>query len=271
MIKKSIPSVTFDSNTLNSVLYPEFSQRENKGEAEIVRNYIISGQLRGFFCETLVTLEGITKRDRPSTMGSAHINVKTHQTNDQNIGIKIGIEFTQALINIKHMNRINDALSLRILPLSTGKEMGNFHLDDEIYPLYKPNGGITELVRCMDKVHELSRNLGCKGVGKAAAIELGVKLTQKYRSGEDELFHRGLGHAKTKSEREDVAKAVAEWADGDSIAAHYGFGMDLFCSEDFGKSSKKASVLDEDHRRWLKSDFDIDFVTLIDLARMLTE
>lgn len=49
MIKKSIPTVTFDSNTLNSVLYPEFSQRENKGEAEIVRNSIISGQLRGFF------------------------------------------------------------------------------------------------------------------------------------------------------------------------------------------------------------------------------
>lgn len=271
MIKNSIPRVTFDSNTLNSVLYPEFSQRENKGEAEIVRNSIIYGNLQGFFSETLITLEGITKRDRPSTMGSAHINVKTHQTNDQNIGIRIGLEFARSPISIKHTKRINDALSLRILPLSSGKEMGNFHLDDKIYPLYKPDGGVAELSHCMDKVHNLSRNLGCKGVGKAVAIELGVKLTEKYGGGKDELFHRGLGRAKTKSEREDVAKAVAEWADGDSIAAHYGFGMDLFCSEDFGKSSKKASVLDEDHRRWLKSDFDIDFVTLIDLARILTE
>ncbi|WP_025840995.1 hypothetical protein [Asaia platycodi] len=169
------------------------------------------------------------------------------------------------------MNRINDALSLQILPLSTGMEMGNFHLDDKIYPLYKQDGGIMESVRCMDKVHELSRGLGCKGVGKAAAIKLGLKLTQKYGIGKDELFYRGLGRAKTKAKRKSVANVVAEWADGDSIAAHYGFGMDLFCSEDFGRSSKKASVLDENHRCWLKSDFDIGFVTLNDLARMLTE
>ncbi|WP_240471315.1 hypothetical protein [Komagataeibacter rhaeticus] len=271
MIKNSILNVTFDTNTLNSVLYPESSQRENNGEAEIVRSSIISGRLRGFFCETLITLEGITKCDRPSVMGSTHIDIKTHQTDSQNVGIRIGIGFTPPTININHMSRINDALSLKILPLSTGMEMGNFHSDGKIYPLYRPDGGITELVRCMDKVHELSKNLGCKGVGKAAAIELGVKLTKKYGSGKDELFHRGLGRAETKAERDSVAKVVAEWADGDSIAAHYGFGMDLFCSEDFGRSSKKASVLDEDHRRWLKSDFDIGFVTLIDLARMLTE
>jgi len=108
-------------------------------------------------------------------------------------------------------------------------------------------------------------------VGKAAAIKLGLELTKKYGNGKDELFHRGLGRAKTSSERRSVASVVAEWADGDSIAAHYGFGMDLFCSEDFGLSSKKASVLDVNHRRWLKSDFDIGFVTLNDLARMLTE
>lgn len=80
MIRNLIPIVTFDTNTLNSVLYPESSQRENNSEAEIVRSFIISGRLRGFFCETLITFEGITRRDRPSAIGSTHINAKTYQT-----------------------------------------------------------------------------------------------------------------------------------------------------------------------------------------------
>ncbi|TCS32808.1 hypothetical protein EDC15_11032 [Acetobacter aceti NBRC 14818] len=150
-------------------------------------------------------------------------------------------------------------------------EMGNFHLDPKIYSLYEPDGGIAELARCMDRVHELAKVLRCKGVGKAAAIALDEELTDKYGNDEEELFHKGLGRAKTNSEKKHVAKAIAEWADGDSITSHYGFGMNLFCSEDFGKSYQKPSVLDEEHRKWLESDFGIKFVTLFELARMLTE
>ncbi|MBB2154793.1 hypothetical protein HLH33_00465 [Gluconacetobacter diazotrophicus] len=133
----------------------------------------------------------------------------------------------------------------------------------------------------MDEVHRLSACLRCKGVGKEAAIRLGKKLSDKYRTDAEkydkngnykqELFHKGLGRAETKSEVRQVSKVVAEWADGDSVAAHYGFGIDLFCTEDFGRSSDEPSVLDEMHRLWLKSDFGINFVTLCDLAQMLTK
>ena len=59
---------------------------------------------------------------------------------------------------------------------------------------------------------------------------------------------------------------VREWADGDSIAAHYGFGIDLFCTADCGKNARGPSVLDSDNRKWLREEFGIQFVTLDEIA-----
>jgi hypothetical protein len=41
------------------------------------------------------------------------------------------------------------------------------------------------------------------------------------------------------------------------VAAHYGFGIDQFCSEDFRKSASGRSVLDCDNRKWLSEEFGI--------------
>jgi hypothetical protein len=62
-----------------------------------------------------------------------------------------------------------------------------------------------------------------------------------------------------------VKRAVAEWADGDSVAAHYGFGIQLFCTDDVG-SRKPKSVLAADNRKWLSEKYGIEFVTLKQLA-----
>jgi hypothetical protein len=70
-----------------------------------------------------------------------------------------------------------------------------------------------------------------------------------------------------KLERKRVAATVREWADGESIAAHYGFGMQLFCSDDYGQGSPRYSVLDPENRQWLSTTFGIEFITLTDLAR----
>jgi hypothetical protein len=79
-----------------------------------------------------------------------------------------------------------------------------------------------------------------------------------------------LGCPQDSTEQKKINRAVAEWADGDSVAAHYGYGIDLFCSEDFGKNASPASVFDDDSRAWLTEVFGIRFVTLGQLADMVT-
>jgi hypothetical protein len=104
-----------------------------------------------------------------------------------------------------------------------------------------------------------ARGLGCAQAKKIAG-EIQAEV------GGYDPFISYLGKPRTPAEREKINRAIAEWADGDSIAAHYGYNIDLFCTEDFGKGASTASVLDDANRKWLSEMFGIRFATLAELA-----
>ena len=68
--------VTFDTNALCDVIAPETSQRGARGIAsgKKVQGEIEAGHVQGFFCETLVTLEGIKNADRSTVFGSTAVD-----------------------------------------------------------------------------------------------------------------------------------------------------------------------------------------------------
>ena len=70
-------------------------------------------------------------------------------------------------------------------------------------------------------------------------------------------------------EENAVKRAVAEWADGDSVAAHIGYGIDFFCTEDSGKSAGANSIFNVENRAWLNQHFDVKIITLSELAKMV--
>ncbi len=62
--------VTFDTNTLDKVARPErFPKDPQQAEFVKVHNAILAGKLKGYFSETIVTLEGIENKDRVSVLG----------------------------------------------------------------------------------------------------------------------------------------------------------------------------------------------------------
>ena len=71
-------------------------------------------------------------------------------------------------------------------------------------------------------------------------------------------------------EERAVERAFSEWADGDSIAAHIAYGLDIFCSDDVGKSNPTNSVLDPNHRAWLTQIYGVQFMAFEDLAGSLS-
>lgn len=78
-----------------------------------------------------------------------------------------------------------------------------------------------------------------RGLGQAAALEIGLEFSKRRDNlAEPELWLQGLGRALGKTERKKVVKATREWADGDSVGAHYGFGIELFCTEEEGRSGR---------------------------------
>jgi hypothetical protein len=118
-----------------------------------------------------------------------------------------------------------------------------------------------ELLERMDKVNDMATAIAVRGLGYAKAVELGRKFADCDNASNPELWFKGL----LRASRRQVKLAINEWADGDSVAAHYGHGIAFFCSEDFGRNSPGASVLDSDNRKWLSDTYGIRFVTLADL------
>src|SRR5260370_27485681 len=66
--------VTFDTNTLDRAVRPErFPKDPRQPDYLKVRDALRSETLKGFFCETLVIIEGIQKKNRVATLGSTEI------------------------------------------------------------------------------------------------------------------------------------------------------------------------------------------------------
>ena len=81
-------------------------------------------------------------------------------------------------------------------------------------------------------------------------------------------WFKALGAAPDIHETREVARAIAEWSDGDSIAAHYGYGNDIFCTGDKARPGR-PSILDAANRAWLMTEFGVRFCTIRELASLL--
>jgi hypothetical protein len=266
-LRDSAPlTVTFDTNTLDAVVSPDTAQRGTGSCGTIVQDAIRAGRIRGFFSETVFTLEGITNADRPDVLGKTGIAFRSSSSGPNQITSEIAVRHFRKPLDPRAFDRIQRALTLGMQPLRTAARFGGYRSPNKDYATYEPDGGISELVCCMEEVNALTTEIMRRGLGTAAAIKLGLQFSERDGVTGLEFFQQGLGRAKDKRERKRVAAVVREWADGESIAAHYGFGMQLFCSEDSGRSTPSRSVLDTENRQWLSTTFGIQFITLAELA-----
>jgi len=63
--------VTFDTNTLDRAVRPErFPKDPRQPDYRKVHDALRRGSIQGFFCETLVIIEGIQRKQRAATLGS---------------------------------------------------------------------------------------------------------------------------------------------------------------------------------------------------------
>jgi hypothetical protein len=264
--------VTFDTNALNDLLSvsPETSQRGAVGHMHgtKVRSAIEAGYVEGFFSETLVTIEGIQKKDRVDVLGSTQLQSRTTSADKNTITISIGVVQDRKPLDPQFSDKIQAARNLGLRALMVPRLLaGGVCAKDEDGTLFEP---LEDLEQFVAKAVCLRSEIGARDIGHSAAVSLGLTFNARDGVFGQELWFQGLSRARTKGERKQVARAAAEWADGDSVAAHYGYGIDLFCSEDFGQNTSGASVLDDNNRKWLNEGFGIHFVTLAKLADMVT-
>jgi hypothetical protein len=68
-----------------------------------------------------------------------------------------------------------------------------------------------------------------------------------------------------------VQRRIAEWADGDAIAAHIAYGNDYFCTRDAAKKAGPTSILSARNREWLLREYGARVIAPGDLAAILAD
>ena len=122
----------------------------------------------------------------------------------------------------------------------------------------------------IDRFQNLDSEIEARGLGRARAKQIAARL-----AGSGTFlgpWFTPLGAAKDIHEKREVARAVAEWADADSVAAHYAYGNDFFCTRNSAKAETKRgdpAIFDAGNRAWLTETFGVQFVTLAQLAELV--
>jgi len=72
-------------------------------------------------------------------------------------------------------------------------------------------------------------------------------------------------------EEGNIAKAIAEWADGDSVAAHIAIDGNYFCTRDTAKKAGDKSIFSINNLKWLEECYDFEIITPEELAQKIRE
>jgi hypothetical protein len=256
--------VTFDSNTYRQAVAPCGARDASSSDLQKIKDALRDGRVRGYLSDTIIKLEGIENKDRVPVLGSTRLVSQSRATDENAITIGLSMRQNRKPLNPITLKWIQAAqeLSMRFMRSGSRWFSGAGHIPDVDGTFYEPEESITALIERMDKVNRVSEAIQARGLGYAVAVCA--------RGGADGERLQGLMRVGNQSEEAAVQRAVAEWADGDSIAAHIGYDNDLFCSNDKGRGTGgKPSILDEQNRAWLTATYGVNFVTLTRECRVL--
>ena len=264
-----IKTVTFDSNAMERAVQPEkYPKDPSRADFIKIHNALKTKQIKGYFSQTYLTLEGIETCDRVDVLGGTRLTSRSTSSAKNNITISLFVEQDRKPLNNKHERAMQAVLDIGMHALRGPARFGDaFSRKDLDGTFYKPDESIDQLIQCREIINKVDADICSRGVGRAIALSLGIKYNMRDGMGE-EWWLQGLKRARDDSERKQIVRAIFEWADAESIASHIGYGVDFFCTNDWGKSATGKSIFDTENRIWLARTYGVKFVTLSELAQL---
>jgi hypothetical protein len=255
--------VAFDSNVWRIISSPDkFPKEKYLTDFKKVRQAIIDKKIDPYISETVFTIEAIKKTERKGKLDSkkVKIDVNGDATDNGWIGSTFtirperGIDFDKNPILKKHFD---DAIALGFKITRFPRIAGLVNENVEKVRFIQTGD---ELKKYLEKIFEVGRKIERNGAGMTAISRIGKKY--------DRVWFRGLKKA-PDSEIGNIAKAAAEWADGDSIAICIALGCDYFCTRDQAKSAGVNSVFSSKNLSWLSNDYGLKVISPEDLAKRI--
>jgi len=229
--------ITLDTNIWPSILVSQ--------QFSSVREAIRKRTLLACVPETIFTLEAIKKTDRKGFFANYKPIVSHEETVMSNGAVKISISIgPDKSIHPGNNNKLSEcmaeALGLGFKVLRCAGRIGGLVNPDLKEAFYMEDifvniaGRQKVFLECLKKIE-------AKGCGIKQLKDIGAKYDKKF-------WLDGISLAPQKDWKL-ISTAVAEWADGDAIAAHIAYKNEFFCTRDEAKKSGSNSILSEKNKK----------------------
>lgn len=257
--------VTFDSNAYRRVIDPEcFKKDPGIEDFRTVNAAILDGRILPFLSETVVTLECVPNVDRGAFFAGGKPKVEIEEVANET---SILLSFTIGADNSTHPGVPDPAKRWLDKALASGFLFMRAPRIGQPKPSYLDRPEIyandEDIKARQDQFSQIGREIEARSVGIAVAKAVGDRI--KARLNSDEPWFSVLDKTKDNQEENEMRRSIAEWADGDTVAAHVGYANAVLCTEDQGKSAG-ISIFDASNRVWLEETYAIEFATLSQLA-----
>jgi len=246
-------SVTFDSNVWEQVV--DKVKRNGSSTYTMIYTHIVNKDIKPYFFEGLATLESIQKKDRKNFIKNYRPTISI-QVGDEEPIVKEGTPNPELSNYLKEI--IPEALNIGFKFIRTPRIAGfgiapssEHAATDENYPLGER----------LDRTFSILRFIEGKGSGKA---QLDNSIFANEGGGIVEKTKNDINISDKK-----YAKSIAEWVDGDALAAHYGYGIDYFCTNDQARGAGSNSVFHSSNLEVLKENYGVKVITPDELLSII--
>ncbi len=256
----------FDSNVWQIVTNPDdFINDPSLLSFRKIHQAIVDKKIEPFLSETIFTIEAINKIERQEFFSSpkAKIYNEKEYNEDGKIHLKFiicssekdAIEFNGRPILKKYFYKATE-LGFKIVRFPRIGGIINKEVDTFIF---KQEG--EDLQKYLDKVFEVGNKIEDIGAGIIQIKEIGNQFVATN-------WFEGIKKT-PQSYRKKIAKAIAEWADGDSVAISISLGCDYFCTRDKAKGAGSKSILSKQNLIWLNKEYGFKTINPEELAKLI--
>lgn len=255
--------VTFDTNTLDLACRPERSPKNPlQPRLPRVHEALQEGVLQGFYSLAMLTIEGVPRVNRADTFSTTQMT-PSHEARASSIMITYAVDQTnRPPLPQPVIDRVIAAHDAGLRALKSVPRIGLLNYRDPTGDYFLSNGVDEAMSRWQSTAIEVARAIDARGVGFSQLHALGANLAL---SKPGKTWFEALSDASDIHQERAIERAFGEWADGDTIASHIAYGIDIFCSDDAGKSNANPSILDATQKEWLAAAYGVRLMTFEEL------
>ena len=213
--------ITFDSNVWRKVASPYCFPKDTVASIYLKLNQLCQErQIIPCLSESIFNIESIKRQDRKEIIGNDRGKIERKPIEFLGGIVKSGITIGpnpdahpgSSDYLLKHLNDAR-TLNFRLLYCPRLGAIKNRDISKADYLFFSQN--------ISEKFSEVVTEIESWGCGQAQIRKIGEQYSR--------FWIDGLQLA-PESERKNIAKALAEWADADSVAAHIAYQNNIFCT-----------------------------------------